>query len=153
MWLDLKKKNWLPHTQYHIYNFSRNALLAQCTIIFHWVPCSKVTSLVSMEAFPRLCISLDKCFGTISWSWPMFRWLREPWRAGQCLSPSVWNAVSTKKVHQNPKLDLWPPIVFILYFILLYWAHPPPLILATTCNIITLMKKAAQNSLGFGLFT
>ena len=45
------KFGWaLPHTQYQTYDFTRNGLLAQCTIIFHCVPYSKVTSLVSVAA-------------------------------------------------------------------------------------------------------
>jgi len=33
------EKTRLPHTQYQAYDFIRNALLVQCTIIFHCVPC------------------------------------------------------------------------------------------------------------------
>jgi len=54
-----KKKNELPHTQYQTYDFNRNELLAQYTIIFHCVSCSKVTSLLSVAAFLRPCVSLE----------------------------------------------------------------------------------------------
>ena len=62
-------KTWLLHTQYQTYNFTRNGLLAQYTIIFHLVPCSNVRSLVSVATS---CVNFKWCFGTISWSWPSF---------------------------------------------------------------------------------
>ena len=57
------------HTQYQTYDFTRNGLLAQYTIIFHCGPCSKATSLVSVAAFLRPCVSLVWHFDTIRWSW------------------------------------------------------------------------------------
>ena len=48
---------------------TRNGLLAQYTIIFHCWPCSKATSLVSVAAFLRPCVSLEWHFGVIRWSW------------------------------------------------------------------------------------
>jgi len=47
------EKTQFPHTQYQTYDFTRDRLLAQYTIIFHYVPCSKVMSLVSVAAFHR----------------------------------------------------------------------------------------------------
>ena len=66
--------------QYQTYDFTRNGLLAQYTIIFHCVPCSKVTSLVSVATFLRPCVSLEWHFGAIGWSW--FSCIGA-WRAGQ----------------------------------------------------------------------
>ena len=52
------EKTRLPHTQYQTYDFTRNGLLAQYTIIFHCWPCSKATGLVSVAAFLRPCVAL-----------------------------------------------------------------------------------------------
>ena len=71
---------WLLHTQYQTHDFIRNGLLAQYTIIFHCVSCSKVTSLVSVAAFLRPCVSLEWHFGAIRWSWLS---CIGAWRAGQ----------------------------------------------------------------------
>ena len=74
------EKTRLPHTQYQTHDFTRNGLLAQYTIIFHCVPCSKVTSLVSEAAFLWLSLSFEWHFGAIRWSWlPCIG----AWRAGQ----------------------------------------------------------------------
>ena len=78
MWPDLKKPGF--HTQYQTYDFTRNGLLAQYTIIFHCVPCSKVMSLVSVAAFLRPCVSLEWHFGTIKWLWLS---CIGAWKAGQ----------------------------------------------------------------------
>ena len=74
------EKTRLPHTHYQTYDFTRNGLLAQYTIIFHCWPCSKATILVSVAAFLRPCVSLEWHFGAIGWSWlPCI----VAWRAGQ----------------------------------------------------------------------
>ena len=74
------EKTRFPHTQYQAYNFTRNGSLAQYAIIFHCVPCSKVTSLISVAAFLRPCVSLKWHFGAIRWSWLS---CIGAWRAGQ----------------------------------------------------------------------
>ena len=74
------EKTQLPHTQYQTYDFTRNELLAQYTIIFHCWPWSKATSLVSVAAFLRPYVSLEWHFGTIGWSWLSSI---GAWRAGQ----------------------------------------------------------------------
>ena len=74
------EKTQLPHTQYQTYDYIRNGLLAQCTIIFHCVPCSKVTSLISVAVFLRPCVSFEWHFGAIKWSWLS---CIGAWRAGQ----------------------------------------------------------------------
>ena len=89
------EKTRLPHTQYQTYDFTRNGLLAQYTIIFHCASCSKVANLVSLAAFIRPCVSLAWHFGVIRWSWLS---CIGAWRAGQCLLSSIWSAVSTRKV-------------------------------------------------------
>ena len=74
------EKTRLPHKQYQTYDFTRNGLLAQYTIIFHCWPCSKATGLVSVAAFLRPCVSLEWHFGAIGRSWlPCIG----AWRAGQ----------------------------------------------------------------------
>ena len=73
-------KTQLPHTQYQTYDFTRNELLAQYTIIFHCWPCSKATSLVSEAAFLRHCVTFEWYFGAIGWSWLS---CIGAWRAGQ----------------------------------------------------------------------
>jgi len=39
-------------------------------LLYSWVPCFEVMSLVSVAAFARPCLSLKWSFSTISWSWP-----------------------------------------------------------------------------------
>ena len=68
----------------------------------------------------------------------VFSGMSKPWRAGQCLLSSVWNAVSTKKVHYDPKSDFCfqSSLYSILYsHIKLIPTHHP---ITTTCNIVTL---------------
>jgi len=72
----------LQVVQYQTYDFTRNGLLTQYTIIFHCVPCSKVTSLVSVAAFLRPCVSLEWHFSAIRWSWLS---CIGAWRAGQAM--------------------------------------------------------------------
>ena len=63
------EKTRLSHTQYQTYDFTKNELLAQYTIIFHCSPCSKATNLISVAAVLRPCVSLEWHFGAIRWSW------------------------------------------------------------------------------------
>ena len=95
------EKTRLPHTQYQIYDFTRNGLLAQYIIIFHCVPYSKATSLVSVAAFLRPYVSssdtLVPLYGHGSLVLVLGR-LDKPRRAGQCLLSSIWSVVSTQKV-------------------------------------------------------
>ena len=70
----------LPHTQYQTYDFARNGLLAQYTIIFHCAPCSKVTSLVSVAAFLRPCVSLEWYFDAYRWPcMALLYWCLDGW--------------------------------------------------------------------------
>jgi len=73
------EKTWLPNTQFQTYDFARNGLLAQYTIIFHYVPCSKISTPVFVAAYQRLCVSLRWCFGAIGWSW--LSWVSHEWLA------------------------------------------------------------------------
>ena len=140
------EKTWLPHTQYQTYYFTRNGLLAQCTIIFHCMPCSKVTSLVSVPAFLRPCVSLEWHFGTIRWSWLSFI---GAWKAGHAMSV-IFNleCCEHKKGPVEPQTG---PLAFNCLRIPFYSPIliPSSTPITTTCNIITIMKKAAQNSLNF----
>ena len=99
------EKTWLPHTRYQTYDFTRNELLAQYTIIFHCCSCSKAMSLVSVAAFLRPCVSLEWHFGAIGWSWLsllVLGGLDKPRKAGQCLLSSIWSAVSTSRTPNQP---------------------------------------------------
>ena len=75
------EKTWLPHTHNIKLTIPEMELLAQYTIIFHCVLCFKVTSLVSVAAFLRPCVSLEWHFGTMGWSWLsciVLGWLDKP---------------------------------------------------------------------------
>ena len=114
------EKTRLPHTQYHT---SRNDnALSYST--------SKVMSLVFVAAYLRPYVSLEWCFGATGWSQLSCigdKRAGKPQCAGQCLSSSVWNAVSTRKVY----LDLLLSIVFVihLYSYIEPTLHPLPTIL------------------------
>jgi len=103
--------------------------------LFYWVPWSKVTSLVSVAAFPRPCVILKWCFGPISWSWPScidVRWLGKPWRAGQCLGVLWAQARSTRTLIRTSGFQSSS------YSILYSYIEPIPTPITTMCNIITL---------------
>ena len=70
------------------------------TIVFLCMPCSKVTSLVSVATFLRPCVSLEWHFGAIGWSW--FSCIGA-WRASQCLLSSIRSTVCTKKGPVGPQ--------------------------------------------------
>ena len=143
------KKTRLPHTQYQTYDFTRNGLLAQYTIIFHCWPCSKPTGLVSVAGFLRPCVSFEQHFGTIRWSWLS---CIGAWRAGagQCLLSSIWSAVSTKKVQQGA--PNWTSGFQLSSYSILYsyikptLLSPPTTPITTTCNIITVTKKLLKTA-------
>ena len=79
------EKTRLPHTQYQTYDFTRNELLAQYTIVFHCWPCSKATGLVSVAAFLRPCVRPKWHYGAIGWSW-LFYWCLEGWTSHEGLA-------------------------------------------------------------------
>ena len=99
------EKPELPHTQYQTYDFTRNGLLAQYTIIFHCVPCSKVTSLVTVAAFLRPCVSLEWHFGAIRWSWLSFI---GAWRAGQATNCWPVSVTLTLECCEHKESPVWP---------------------------------------------
>ena len=83
------------------YNFTRNGLLAQYTITFHCVPCSKVTSLVSVEAFLSPVWASSGALAPLDGHGSLvlvLGGLDKPRKTGQCLLSSIWSAVSTTKV-------------------------------------------------------
>ena len=152
------EKIWLPHTQCQTYDFTRNELLAQYTIIFHCVFCSKVTSLVSVAAFPRPCVSLEWHFGTIRWSWLSCIGF---WRAGQATKGWPMSVIFNLECCEHKKCPVGPqtgPLAFNCLRIPFCTPilsspstrSPPTTPITTTYNIITVTKKAAQNSLNFG---
>ena len=163
------EKTRLPHTKYQTYVFTRNGLLAQHTIIFHCWPCSKATSLVSVAAFLRPCVSLEWHFGAIKWSWLS---CIGAWRAGQTTKGWPMSVVFNLECCEHRKGPVGPqtgplafnclripfhtPILSPYSYIEPTLLPPPTTPITTTCNIITVTKKAVQNSLNFGclkLFT
>ena len=148
MWPDLKKPSF--HTQY--YDFTRNGLLAQYTIIFHCVPCSKVTNMVSEAAFLRPCVCLEWHLNTIGWSWLS---CIGAGRAGQATKGWPMSFIFNLECCEHKKGPVGPqtgPLAFNCLRIPFCTPilSPPTTPITTTCNIITVTKKAAQNSLNFG---
>ena len=145
------EKTRLPHTQYETYNFTRNGLLAQYTIIFHCVPYSKVTSLVSVAAFLRPCVSLEWHFCAMRWSWLSCNGGLDKLRGDWPMS-----AIFNLKCCEHKKSPVRPqtgPLTFdclCIAFCTPILSPPSTIPTTTTCNIITVTKKAAQNSLNFG---
>ena len=133
------EKTQLPYTQYQTYDFTRNELLAQYTIIFHCVPCSKVTSLVSVATFLRPCVSLEWCFCTIRWSWLS---CIGAWRARQATKGWPMSVIINLEFCEQKKSSVGSQTGLLAFNCL----HIPFLCLYKTCNIITITKKAAQNS-------
>ena len=115
------------------------------------MPCSKVTSLVSVAAFLRPCVSLEWHFGAIGWSWLS---CIGAWRAGQATKDWPMSVILNLECCEHNKGAVGPqtgPLAFNclrIHFVLLYLS-PPSTQITTTCNIITVTKKAAQNSLNF----
>jgi len=106
------EKTRFPHTQYQTYDFTRKRLLAQYTIIFHCVPCSKTTSLVSVAASLRPFVSLKWHFGTIRWSrLSCFG----AWRAGQAMKGWPMSVIFNLECCERKKGPVGPqtgPLVF-----------------------------------------
>jgi len=125
MWPDLK----YPASTHTISNlrFHQKSITGS---IYHCVPCSKVTSLVSVAAF--LWASPEWHYGVISWSWSGAQ------RAGQCLLESCQ--------HMKGPVGLQLQTVPLAFNCL----HIPFCPIITMCNIITITNKAAQNNLNFG---
>ena len=158
MWPDLKKTR-LPHTQYQTYDFTRNGLLAQYTIIFHCWPCSKATDLVSVAAFLKLCVSLEWHFGAIGWSWlscmvmALLYWCLEGWTSHEGLANVcylqfgvLWaQGRSSRAPNQTSGFQL--SLYSILYSYIKPTLLPPPTtLITTTCNIITITKKLLKTA-------
>ena len=148
------EKTRLPHTQYQTYDFSRNGLLAQYTIIFRCWPCSKATGLVSVAAFLRPCVSLEWHFGAIGWS-------RLPcigaWRAGQAMKSWPMSVIFNLECCEHRKGPVGPqtgPLAFNCLRIPFCTPllsppsspHPPTTPITTTCNIITVTKKLLKTA-------
>ena len=95
------EKTRLPHTQYQTYDFTRNGLLAQYTIIFHCWPCSKVTGLVSVATFLRPCVSLEWHFGAIGWSRLS---CIGAWRAGQAMKAWPMSVIFNLECCEHKKI-------------------------------------------------
>ena len=125
------EKTWLPHTQYQTYDFTRNGLLVQYTITFHYLPFSKVTSLVSVAAFLRSSVSLKWHFGAIKWSWLS---CIGAWRAGQATKGWPMSFIFNLECCEHKTGPVGPqtrPLAFnclcISFFAPIF--NPPPLLL------------------------
>ena len=145
------EKTWLPHTQYQTYDFTRNGLLAQYTIIFHCWLCSKATSQVSVAAFSWPYVSLEWHFGAIRWSWLSFIGV---WRAGQATKGWPMSVIFNLECCDNKKGPVGPQIGPLAFNCLCIpfctpILSPPTTPITTTCNIIAVTKRPARNSLNF----
>jgi len=148
MWPDLKKK-----PSFHTHNikltiFTRNGLLAQYTIIFHCVPCSKVMSLVSVAAFLRPCVSLEWHFGAIKWSWLS---CIGAWRVGQATKGWPMSVIFNLKCCEHKEGPVGPQIGLLTFnYLRITFCTPilspvsAPTHITTTCNIITVIKKVLK---------
>ena len=136
-----------------------NGLPAQYTTIFHRVPCSKVTSLVSVVAFLRPCVSLEWCLAPLNGHGSLvlvLGGLDKSQRAGHALSV-IFNLeyCEYKKGPQTgPSSGFQLPSHSILQSyinpILSLPSTPPTIPITTTCNIITVTKNYLKvNSLNF----
>ena len=147
------EKTRLPHTQYQTYDFTRNGLLAQHTIIFHCWPCSKATGLVSVAAFLRPCVSLEWHFGAIGWTWLS---CIGAWRAGQATKGWPMSVIFNLECCEHKKGPVGPqtgPLAFNCLRIPFCTPilrppplPPPPTPITTTCNIITATKKLLKTA-------
>ena len=137
------EKTQLPHTQYQTYDFSKNGLLPQYTIIFHCWPCSKATSLVSVAAFLRLCVRLKWHFSTIRWSWLS---CIGAWRAGQATKGWPMSVIFNLKRCEHNQGPVGPqtgPLAFNCLHISFCTPmlsppsipHPPPLTLPPATSL------------------
>jgi len=137
------EKTRLPHTQYQTYDFTRNGLLAQYTIIFHCWPCSKATSLESVAAFLRSCVSLEWHFGTIRWSWLS---CIGAWRVRQVMQGWPMSVIFNFECCEHRKGPVGPltgPLAFNCLCIpfctpllsSLSSPHPPPLLLPPAISL------------------
>ena len=130
------EKTWLPHTQYQTYDFTRNGLLAQYTIIFHCVPCSKITSLVSVAAFLRSCVSLKWHFGAIRWLWLS---CIGAWRAGQVMKGWPMSVTFNLECCEHKKGNWTSGFQLSSYSIFYSYIksilYPPPLLLPRAISV------------------
>ena len=109
-------------------------------------------------SFLRPCVSLEWHFGTIRWSWLS---CIGAWRAGQATKGWPMSVIFNLECCEHKKGPVGSPnwtsgfqlsSYSILYSYIKPTLLPPPTTtpITTTCNIITVTKKAAQNSLNFG---
>ena len=149
-----KKKPASTHTISNL-RFHQNGLLAQYTIIFHCVPCSKVTSLVSVAVFLIPCVSLEWRFGAIR------RWWLScigAWRAGQATKGWPVSVIFNLECCEHKKGSLGPQTGSLAFNCLHIpfctpilsppsTTHPPPLLLP--CAISLLPQKSCSKQLEF----
>ena len=120
--------------------------------VFYCVPCSKVMSLVSVAAFLRPYVSLEWQFGAIKWSSLS---CIDAWRAGQATKGWPMSVIFNLECCEHKKGPVGPltgPLTFNCLCIPFCTPilSPPTTPITNTCNIITVTKKAAQNSFNFG---
>ena len=147
IWDRIRKKSCSQYQPCHI---TRNELLVHCTIIFHCVPFSIITSLVFVAAYLRSCVNLKwyMYFGTIGWSWLffllVFRGLGKPRTAGQYFI--LFFSLKGFEHKEGPVGPQFVPLAFnhlcAPFYALTYIKPPHPLtqLYTTTCNIKTLTE-------------
>ena len=130
------KKTQLPHIRYQTYDFTRHGLLAQCTCIFHCVPCSNSQVWFLWQLISDSVLASSGDFPPLAGHGSLLlvlKGLGKLRRAGQYLSSSVVMLWAQRRSNRTPN---WTSG----FQSSLYWAHPP-LLLLPRAIIITLMKK------------
>ena len=118
------------HSHYTDFSFHTHTRTHTCTHHYthkyqNWDCCLNILLCVLLlnhksgfcGSLSQTCVSLKWWFGIIGWSWFSCISVERSGKlqtAGQCLSS---NAVNTRKVQKDPKLDLWLLIVFVLPFL------------------------------------
>ena len=140
-----EKPGFHTHTQPQSYNFTRNRLLVQHTVIFHCV------SLVVVTTYPRPWVCNRWVMLYYQWLvMVLLKWCSEGWVSHEYLPVSF---IFSKKCCEHEQGLLRPQmgsLAFNTPFYAFTWSPPTPPI-TTRCYIITL-PKAAQNSLNVGCF-
>ena len=151
------EKTRLPHTQYQTYvRFHQKWITG--SIHYHIPLCALLQShkYGFCGSFLRPCVSLKWHFGAIRWSW---LYCIGAWRAGQATKGWPMSVTFDLECCEHKESPVGPqtgPLAF--NYLRIPFCTPvlsPPSIpthhlFTTTCNIITITKKAAQNSLTFG---
>ena len=110
LWPDLKKTR-LPHTQYQTYDFTRNGLLVQYTIIFHSTVCLAQKSWVWFLCTWQLISDPQVVLWRHWLVLVLLYWCSEFWVSHKGLANAQ---VGMLWAQGRSKLDLWLSIIFVL---------------------------------------